>query len=570
VPRTLGQTRLGRALGLLLGTSALLAALVVSPAAAASTPPVVQRTPAVVTTDPLPTAQIDGVVWSQAITGHTVFAGGRFSRARPAGAPPGRAEVPRHNLMSFDLRTGVMTRFAPDLNGQVKGVAVSPDGRTVVVVGGFTRVGLVVRNHFAAFDVDTGALRPLAPSFNASTDAVAVTATAVYVGGTFSRVDGWPRSRLAAVRLGTGALTGWAPTADAEVHALTLTPDGSAVVVGGSFARLSSTPVLGLGAVDAGSGTTLPWHADAVVQDYGPSSAVLSLTADGDTVYGTGYSYGAGNFEGAFAINPGTGTIKWLQDCHGDTYGVAALGDVVYSVGHAHYCGNIGGFHESNPRVAYRGLAVTKDARGTVAKNGQTSLPSYASFAGQPAPSLVNWFPRLDAGSYTGMTQAAWSVVGNEDYLVLGGEFPRVNGVAQQGLVRLAVPAVSPHRKGPVLTGDAIRPVAVAGGAPGSVRVTWPGNWDRDDLDLGYELLRDGLVVCRRTSSTPFWKVPEMGWTDSGLAPGRTYRYVLRVRDPDGNTTTSPAAELTIPSLLPATPTPTPTAADPASPFPPH
>ena len=30
--------------------------------------------------------------------------------------------------------------------------------------------------------------------------------------------------------------------------------------------------------------------------------------------------------------------------------------------------------------------------------------------------------------------QAAWSVSGNSQYVVLGGEFPSVNGVAQQGL----------------------------------------------------------------------------------------------------------------------------------------
>ena len=33
---------------------------------------------------------------------------------------------------------------------------------------------------------------------------------------------------------------------------------------------------------------------------------------------------------------------------------------------------------------------------------------------------------------------AGWSVTGNNDYIAFGGEFPRVNGVDQQGLVRFA------------------------------------------------------------------------------------------------------------------------------------
>lgn len=42
-----------------------------------------------VTSVPLPTAQIDGVAWTQAIAGNTVFVGGEFTTARPAGAAAG-------------------------------------------------------------------------------------------------------------------------------------------------------------------------------------------------------------------------------------------------------------------------------------------------------------------------------------------------------------------------------------------------------------------------------------------------------------------------------------------------
>ena len=42
-------------------------------------------------------------------------------------------------------------------------------------------------------------------------------------------------------------------------------------------------------------------------------------------------------------------------------------------------------------------------------------------------------------GTFTGQGQASWNVVGNNDYVAYGGEFPTAGGVPQQGLVRYAV-----------------------------------------------------------------------------------------------------------------------------------
>src|SRR6476661_8432145 len=53
------------------------------------------RTPVTVSADGLPTAQINGVGWEQTIIGNTVYVAGRFSKARPAGAAPGKNEVTR-------------------------------------------------------------------------------------------------------------------------------------------------------------------------------------------------------------------------------------------------------------------------------------------------------------------------------------------------------------------------------------------------------------------------------------------------------------------------------------------
>ena len=72
-------------------TLALAAAMLVTggtQVAAADPAPVVQPA-AAVTADRLPTVQVDGVVWSQAVVGNTVYAGGSFNNARPAGAAAG-------------------------------------------------------------------------------------------------------------------------------------------------------------------------------------------------------------------------------------------------------------------------------------------------------------------------------------------------------------------------------------------------------------------------------------------------------------------------------------------------
>src|SRR4051794_18618631 len=53
-----------------------------------------------VAADPLPTVQINGVAWAQAVVGNTVYGGGDFSPARPAGAAAGTQETPRANLLS--------------------------------------------------------------------------------------------------------------------------------------------------------------------------------------------------------------------------------------------------------------------------------------------------------------------------------------------------------------------------------------------------------------------------------------------------------------------------------------
>ncbi len=546
-------------------TLAVLGAQFIRPTVAAAAPgPIRQPGTTSVTADALPTSQVNGVVWSQATVGNLVFAGGQFTSVRPNGAAAGTSESKRSNLMSYDIRTGVHTAFAPTFNGPIKVLRVSADQKTLYVGGSFTLVNGLKRYRFAAFTIASGALTSLAPLPNSTVNGMAVIGSTIYLGGAFNKVGSVARTNLAAVSATSGALTGWAPTVNASVLALVATPDHSRIVVAGSFTTLGTTAAVGMGAVDARTGAVRPWQINTVVKNSGSQAAILALAVDNDTVYGTGYTYGStpgevpGNFEGTFAANPTTGAVKWLQDCHGDTYDVLPVGNIVYSVGHAHFCKNIGGFPDTQPRTDYyHSLAVTKQVAGTVLKNSQPGS-AYGNFEGKPAPSLYNWFPRVNVGTYTSLGQGAWSITGNSDYVALGGEFTQVNDQGHQGLVRMAVPAHAPNKQGPVdydfdpktahtpsspSAPPDVTPVAERGNV-----LTWKAGWDRDDQVLTYDVLRGTVVLGTLRATSQFWNRPTLTFTDPTGVANRTYTYRVRVRDPQGNSRTSPVASAVFPS----------------------
>ena len=198
----------------------------------------------------------------------------------------------------------------------------------------------------------------------------------------------------------------WAPIADYKVNALAISPSGGQVVVGGAFSTLngSNRPGYGLGAVSATTGALQPFPVNDTVRDAGNNAAILSLASDSQTVYGTGYVFGSGgNFEGTFAANWSDGRIKWLEDCHGDTYGVFPSPTAVYTAGHAHYCGNLGGFPETSPRSWHRAIAFGKAATGVLTR-GPVRLSQLHRYA--PLPHCSTGTPTWTPAPTPGRTKA--------------------------------------------------------------------------------------------------------------------------------------------------------------------
>ena len=244
-------------------------------AATADTAPAVPTIPQTVSADPLPTVQVDGVVWAQIVVGNTVYVTGKFANARPAGAPPGTNLVPRSNALAYDLDTGELKPWAPALNGQGRALEASADGKTVFVGGDFTNVSGVNRYRLAALDAENGTpLNIFTAPLDAGVRALEVRDGTLYVGGIFNSVGGQARQRLAAFNVATGAALPWAPKANAEVMAITAPPGSNKVVVGGRFTTLNGANNVGVGSLDATSAATISFPTNTIVRNSGINSAI--------------------------------------------------------------------------------------------------------------------------------------------------------------------------------------------------------------------------------------------------------------------------------------------------------
>ncbi|MEN0128930.1 MAG: PKD domain-containing protein [Brevundimonas sp.] len=519
--------------------SLIAASIVVASPAQADTAPVDTTLPPTVSADALPTVQIDGVVWKQVIVGNTVYVAGSFANARPSGAAAGTQLTPRANMLAYNLTTGTLiTSFNPSFNAQVKDIAVSPDGSKLYAVGNFTTVNGQARYRFAALDLPTGNLSAgFLQGTNTYITAVAATASTVYIGGSFSSAGSATRAKVAALSATNGAVLPFsAAIDDGQVNDLVVAPDGGSIVVSGSFTTVegNNNPGYGLARLDGVTGASMPLPVNAIARDAGTESASLSLESDGDLFYGTGYHFGGGgNVEGTWAADWATGNLRWIEDCHGDTYSAFPIGGVIYQASHKHYCGNSGGFPQTDPWTFHYSTAVTKDVRGT----NTGDIYGYPDHPGQPRPEFLEWYPTWGVGNYTGKYQAAWTVSGNSDYVLYGGEFLRVNGALQQGLTRFARTGLAPNKRGPVLkTVD--WPLNVISFARGQVRLSWSGNNDPDNATLTYSLYRASTAsppIYTQTVTAPFWKPASMKFTDTGQVPGSTQRYRVIARDPFGN-----------------------------------
>ncbi|PQZ55722.1 hypothetical protein CQ040_10995 [Microbacterium sp. MYb54] len=522
-------------------------------------PPLLQRDDNVVTSDPIPTVQIDnGYVWAQTTIGSTVYAVGKFDNAREPKAKPGTALTARSNVLAYDINTGALLPFAPTVNGVIKAVAASPDGSRIYIGGSFNKVNGKDRWNIAAIDAKTGELVPgFVPAIGGSgVYALTTSGTTVYAGGLFTQANGTARKNLTAFDTTNGKLLPWAPQTDQQVDALVMDPAGTDTIIGGRFSQINGdTGLRGIGAVDKATGAVdTAWELPDTVKNgvgTGPSagkSGIFGLATDATGVYGTGWAYAnadVANLEGTFAAEAGTGKVRWIADCLGDHYGVYSTGKVVYTTSHTHACGTMGLHPEQSPRTHRYSEAFTADARGTLGT--QPATPQYKDWAGTPAPSPYVWTPDWAVGTTTGLGQAGLSITGTGNMISIGGEFRSVNNGQFEGLVRFSTTPPGGAKDGPRLSGDKWVPTARSF-VPGRVKVSIPANWDRDDLTLSYELRRAGSTAPVATTSldSTWWNTPALTLEDTTAAVGSQQQYTVVAKDSAGNTVSSQAVTVTV------------------------
>jgi hypothetical protein len=130
-------------------------------------------------------------VFSLAVNGSTIYAGGDFREFDPTGS-----QVARGGLAAIDATTGVLTAWNPRSNGSVWSLAVS--GSAVYVGGTFTSFNTsITRNKLAALNINTGTPTGWNPNAGNFVTSIVVGTSGVYAGGTFDAIGGASRTRFA-------------------------------------------------------------------------------------------------------------------------------------------------------------------------------------------------------------------------------------------------------------------------------------------------------------------------------------------------------------------------------------
>jgi hypothetical protein len=315
-----------------------------------------------------------GAVYKFVQVNGVMYAGGSFSSVSSApGVSPG-GTFTRDNIVAFNPTTGVISSFAPLVNGEVW--ALATDGRSLYVGGTFSSVNGVARRGLAKLDPVTGAVDP---AFNANLnntvrDAAVVNGRLV-VGGVFT-------GKLRAVNLATGANTGSVNVAisgsvgpnagPVEVYRIAVNPAGTRLVAVGNFTTVGGqsrwrTFMLTLGTTSA---SVNAWNypplrnlcAASGLSDY---MRDVDFSPDGSyfVLVSTGYVPVAGGigrdlcdatarFETEVA-NPARPT--WINYTGGDTLHSVAVTDVaVYVQGHQRWLDNPQGRDTAGPGAVSR------------------------------------------------------------------------------------------------------------------------------------------------------------------------------------------------------------------------
>jgi hypothetical protein len=374
------RTRTLRTLLVALGLSVAVAAVPAVASASIALGTVVSANPANFTPN-----VASGAVYKFVQVGPTMYAGGAFSSvSTPAGVSPG-GTFARSNIVAFNASTGVISSFAPSVNGEVW--ALASDGTSLWIGGTFTSVNGTARRGVAKLNPATGAVDT---AFNASLASGKVTELALVngrllAGGTFP-------GKLRALNPSSGANTGYLNLAitgsvttnagPVEVYRFAVNPAGTRLVAVGNFTSVGGQTryrafMLTLGATatvnawyypplrNLCAASSLPDYMRDV--DFSPDGSWFAFVSTGYVAQAGGVGRDLCDAAARFETNI-TNPVRptWINYTGGDTlHSVAATDVAVYVQGHQRWLDNPQGRNAAGPgAVARQGIGAISPSTG--------------------------------------------------------------------------------------------------------------------------------------------------------------------------------------------------------------
>jgi hypothetical protein len=323
---------------------------------------------AVVSADPVDFTPnvLDGTVWSLALVGDEVVVGGAFTKVADSSR---KQTYARKNVFAFNLYTGAVSSFAPEVDGAVYSLAAGADD-TVYLGGAFKEVDGGSSRGLARVGLDGDRSRAFSAKINwGDVRALAVRGSQLYAAGTFSAINGVDRAGLARLDATSGTVdSGFDAKLSApglsrtRVEHFDISPDGSKLVAIGALLKAGGYGRTQIAMFDISGSTAAltSWYTDAYKPacmkgfdtylrqvKFSPDGSYFVVAATGRASAPDRLCDSAARFETA---GGGRHNPVWVQRTGGDSlYAVAVTGAAVYLGGHQRYFDNPYGTDAKGP-----------------------------------------------------------------------------------------------------------------------------------------------------------------------------------------------------------------------------
>lgn len=287
----------------------------------------------------------DGAVNALAIDGGTLYVGGSFSsindnsRLYIGGSFTAVDGEIRQRLVAFDSSSGVMDpNFDVGVDGAVRSIQLSSDGKILYVGGDFSAIGGEIRNRLAALDTATGVALPWNPDVNDTVYDLELSpeGNVLYLGGAFTTIGEATRRYVGAVNAASGNETAWDPSADGTV--LTMELSGDTLFIGGEFLNLNTNSQnvarSRLAALDVtiNSDNATLWApaADNIVRDMALAGTTLYIAGDFRNINDTGLTR-ARDYLAALDTTANTfNVLNWNPAADDNVHAIELTDDAVF------------------------------------------------------------------------------------------------------------------------------------------------------------------------------------------------------------------------------------------------